>query len=123
MLQCECEERYPRRKEQDHRCRIAKYPVIKDLERRQHDQETVMQELNKRLDKLEQKEAHDFNEVIQSIEALQVQIEKISAEITQPEFLPAEKSSYQTVLVGVPETLDKLLHRVLCVHHHHNLSH
>ena len=98
ILKCPCEERYPRRKEQDHRCRIAKYPVIKDLERRQHDQETVMQELNKRLDKLEQKEAHDFNEVIKSIEALQVQIEEISARITQPEFLPVKKSSHQLKL-------------------------
>ena len=54
-----------------------------------------MQELNKRLDKLEQKEAHDFNEVIQSIEALQVQIEEVSAKITKPEFLPVKKRTFQ----------------------------
>ena len=88
MLKCVCEEEYPRRKEQDHRCRISKYPVIKDLISRQDDQETVIQKLSKRLDKLEQKEAHELNEVIKSVEALQVQIEKISARITEPEVLP-----------------------------------
>ena len=92
MLKCECEEEYPRRKEQDHRCRISKYPVIKDLKSRQDDQETVIQELSNRLDKLEQKEAHDLNEVIKSIEALQVQIEEINARITQPKFRPVKKS-------------------------------
>ena len=51
-----------------------------------------MQELSKRLDKLEQKEAHDLNEVIKSIEALQVQIEEINAKITKPEFRPVKKS-------------------------------
>ena len=94
MLECECKEKYPRKEEQDHRCRIAKYPVIKDLESRQDDQETMMRELSKRLDKLEQKEAHDLNEVIKSIEALQVQIEEISARITEPKFLPVKKSSF-----------------------------
>ena len=57
-----------------------------------------MQDLSRRLEKLEQKEAHDYNELIKGIEALQVQIEEISAKITKPEFLPVKKSSVQSIL-------------------------
>ena len=60
----------------------------------------MIQDLSRRLDKLEQKEAHDFDELIKSIEALQVQIEEISAKITKPEFLPVKKSSYQLKLAA-----------------------
>ena len=59
-----------------------------------------MQDLSRRLEKLEQKEAHDYKELIKGIEALQVQIEEISVKITKPEFLPVNKSSAQLKLAA-----------------------
>ena len=60
----------------------------------------MIQDLSRRLDKLEQKEAHDYKELIKGIEALQVQIEEISVKITKPEFLPVNKSSAQLKLAA-----------------------